>query len=184
MTQLNNLDSKIAAKIIEIRGKHVLLDSDVAELYNVETRAINQAISRNQDKFPDEYILKLTDSEWMLLKSQFVTSIKGGKTKLPTAFTEKALYMLATILKSSVATQTTIAIIETFSKLKEAERMINQLPDLKKDSPEQQKVMHQVGEIISELIIPDDFEKQESEASIELNFAVVKFKYSVKKSKK
>jgi hypothetical protein len=92
----------------------------VAELYGVETKTINQAVKRNLEKFPQGYLLNLTTYEWVELKSQFVTSIaKGGKTKLPTAFTERGLYMLATILKSPQAIKTTIAIIDTFAQVKE-----------------------------------------------------------------
>ncbi len=86
----------IESRIIIIREKRVLLDIDVAELYGVETKRINEAVKNNTDKFPDNY-----------LKSKFLTSIKGGEVKIPNAFTEKGLYMLATILKSKTATQTT-----------------------------------------------------------------------------
>lgn len=108
----------VAAKIIEIRNQKVILDSDVAELYGVETKRINEAVSRNLEKFPEGYTLELVDSEWLSLKSQFATSMKGGKVKLPTAFTERGLYMLATILKSSKAIETTIGIIDTFAQIK------------------------------------------------------------------
>jgi len=110
---------KVKSKIIEIRDQKVILDSDVAELYKVETKEINQAVKRNTAKFPKGYLIELNSAEWESLKSQFVTSIKGGKTKKPIAFTERGLYMLATILKSSQAIKTTIAIIDTFAQIKE-----------------------------------------------------------------
>ncbi len=171
-------------KIISIREQQVILDSDVAELYGVETKALNQAVSRNLDKFPDGYLLELTEAEWLPLRSQIVTSTKGGRTYLPKVFTEKGLYMLATILKSKKATETTLAIIDTFAKVREVSRIVNQLPAAKKDSPEQQRLMQRAGDIISDLVVPDTLETDETEASIELNFAVVKFKYSVKKKAK
>ena len=90
--------------IIEIRGQSVLLDSDVAKIYGVETKRINEAVRNNLDKFPSGYVIELDKSEWGALKSQFSTSTKGGKVKLPSMFTEKGLYMLATIFKSPVAT--------------------------------------------------------------------------------
>ncbi len=90
----------IESKIIDIRGQKVLLDKDVAEIYGVETKRINEAVKNNPDKFPGNYILELSKNEWDTLKSKFSTSIKGGKVKIPNAFTEKGLYMLATILKS------------------------------------------------------------------------------------
>ena len=105
-------------RIIEIRDQKVLLDVDVAEIYGVETKRINEAVKNNPDKFPSGYIIELDKTEWDGLKSKFSTSIKGGKVKLPTAFPEKGLYMLATILKSTQAVQATLAIIETFSKIR------------------------------------------------------------------
>ncbi len=92
--------------------------------------------------------------------------------------------MLATILKSAKATETTLAIIDTFAKVREVSRIVNQLPTVKENSPEQQKLMQKAGDIISDLVVPDNLETEETEASIELNFAVVKFKYSVKKKSK
>jgi len=94
--------------IIEIRGNTVLLDTDVAVIYGVETKRINEAVKNNPEKFPDGYIVELNKNEWDSLKSKFSTSTKGGKVKLPSAYTEKGLYMLATILKSPQATQATI----------------------------------------------------------------------------
>ena len=75
--------------IIELRGQSILLDSDVADLYGVETKRINEAVKNNPDKFPNGYIMELDKNEWDSLKSKFSTSIKGGKVKLPSAFTEK-----------------------------------------------------------------------------------------------
>ena len=92
--------TKIQDSILILRGEEVLLDSQVAEFYGIETKQINQSVKRNLDKFPKGYLFKLEKNEWESLKSQNVTSKdKGGKIKLPNAFTEKGLYMLATILK-------------------------------------------------------------------------------------
>ncbi|WP_353740014.1 ORF6N domain-containing protein [Desulfonatronovibrio hydrogenovorans] len=93
-----------------MRGTKVILDSDLAELYGVEIKRINEAVTNNPEKFPKGYLFELTREEWTPLKSKFSTSNRGGKVKLPTAFTEKGLYMLATILKSAQTVQTTIAI--------------------------------------------------------------------------
>src|SRR3972149_11141767 len=118
---------KIEDKIIELRGEKVIVDSDVAELYGVETKRINEAVKNNPNKFPDGYIVELTKNEWDSLKSKFSTSTKGGKVKLPSAFTEKGLYMLATILKSPQAIQAPLSIVETFSKIRELSRNIKKL---------------------------------------------------------
>ena len=134
-------------KIIEIRNNKVLIDSDIAELYGVETKRINEAVKNNPDKFPDGYLFELNKKEWDALKSKFSTSIKGGKVKLPTAFTEKGLYMLATILKSQTATETTLAIIETFTKVRELSHVITQMQALPENSQKQKSLMEHTAEL-------------------------------------
>jgi hypothetical protein len=171
-------------KIIEIRHQQVILDSDVAELYGVETKRINEAVKNNPDKFPTNYLLELTQEEWGRLKSKFSTSIKGGKVKLPTAFTERGLYMLATILKSPKATETTLAIIDTYAKVREISRTIKALPKTPQNTPKYQELMQKTGDLISELVVPEELDTAETEASIEVNLALVKFKYTVKKKNK
>src|SRR3989304_811500 len=168
--------------IFEIRGVKVILDCDVAELYGVETKRINEAVKNNPDKFPDGYIIELTKNEWDSLKSKFSTSTKGGKVKLPSAFTEKGLYMLATILKSAQATQATISIIETFSQIRELSRSIKKL-SIVQDKADQKSLMQKSGELITE-IFDDDLRTRDTETTIELNFAVLKFKHTIKKKKK
>jgi len=125
-------------RIIEIRDQKVLLDVDVAEIYGVETKRINEAVKNNPDKFPTGYVIELDKTEWDGLKSKISTSIKGGKVKLPNSFPEKGLYMLATILKSPQAVRATLAIIETFSKIRELSRNIKTLSSVK-DEREQKK---------------------------------------------
>ena len=168
--------------IVELRGQSVLLDSDVADLYKVETKRINEAVKNNPDKFPTGYIIELDKTEWDGLKSTFSTSIKGGKVKLPSAFPEKGLYMLATILKSPQAVQATLAIIETFSKIRQLSRSIQELSAVK-DKADQKALMQRSGELIAE-IFDDDLQTSDTETSIELNFAVLKFKHTIKKKKK
>ena len=172
----------VETKIINIRDQKIIIDSDVAELYGVETKEINQAVNRNPEKFPNGYIFELTTAE----KTEVVTNCDHlEKLKfspnLPKAFTERGLYMLATILKSSKATETTLAIIDTFAKVREVSRIVNQLPMIPENGLERQQLMQRAGDIISDLVVPDNLDAEETEASIELNFAVVKFKYSVKK---
>jgi hypothetical protein len=172
---------KLRSLIIELRGQSVLLDSDVAVIYGVETKRINEAVKNNPAKFPAGYIMELNKEEWELLKSKFSTSTKGGKVKLPNAFPEKGLYMLATILKSKKATEATLAIIETFSKIRTLSRNIKELSTLEEGS-EQKALMQKSGELIAE-VLDDDLYTSGTETSIELNFAVLKFKHTVKKSK-
>lgn len=176
---------EVENKIIEIRDQKIIIDSDVAELYGVETKEINQAVSRNPEKFPNEYVFELTAEEKIevVTNCDHLEKLKFSST-LPKAFTERGLYMLATILKSPKATETTLAIIDTFAKVREVSRIVNKLPMVKENSPEQQSLMQRAGDIISDLVVPDNLDTEETEASIELNFAVVKFKYSVKKKSK
>lgn len=168
--------------ILTIRDIQVILDSDVAELYGVETRDINKSVKNNPDKFPDGYIIELDIHELDDLRCKFSTA-KFTKTRVaPKAFTEKGLYMIATILKSPRATQTTIAIIETFAKIKALSSTIKALTTVH-DKQEQQTLMQKSGQIIAE-ILDEDLVTNESETTIELNFAVLKFKHTIKKKKK
>jgi hypothetical protein len=172
----------IESKIITIQGKQVILDSDVAELYSVETKRINEAVKNNPDKFPVGYIISLQQEDWEILKSKISTSSWGGVRKLPNAFSEKGLYMLATILKSPKATETTIAIIETFAKVRELSRTISQLSE-QSDKAQQKSMMQKSGELISDLL-SDDFQTVGTETTIELNLSVLKVKHTVKKKPK
>jgi hypothetical protein len=172
---------KIKSKIITVQGQQVILDSDVAELYGVETKRVNEAVGNNPDKFPEGYILNLTANEWGNLKSKFSTSSWGGKHKLPKAFSEKGLYMIATILKSPVATETTLGIIETFAKVRELSRTIAELH--RHDEEKQKSMLQKSGEIISDIIC-SDLEPSETETTIELNLAVLSVKHTVKRTYK
>lgn len=110
-------ESDVVEKIALIRGQNVIADADVAELYGVETRIVNQAVKNNPDKFPLDYMFELTKGEVQELKSKILISKVSDNNRRGTkVFTEKGLYMLATILKSERATAVTFAIIETFQK--------------------------------------------------------------------
>jgi len=168
--------------IVELRGQSVLLDSDVAEIYKVETKRVNEAVKNNPDKFPHDYMFEISESEFVDLRSKFSTT-KFAKTRaLPKAFTEKGLYMLATILKSKQATEATFAIIETFSKIRQLSRNIQELSIIQ-NKADQKALMQKSGEMITELL-DDDLQTTDTETSIELNFAVLKFKHTIKKKNK
>ena len=104
---------KIENMIYEIRGKQVMLDSDLAKLYDTETKRINESVSRNPEKFPERFCFRITEEEYCSLKSQFATS-KGGSRKGHAVFTEQGVAMLATILKTYVATKVSISIMDAF----------------------------------------------------------------------
>ena len=112
----------IQQKIYEARGKKIMLDFDLAELYEVETKVLNQAVKRNKDRFPQDFMFRLSKEEWGFLRSQFVTLEKGkGKYPkyLPNAFTEHGLTMMASVLKSAIAIKMNIAIVRAFVALKQ-----------------------------------------------------------------
>ena len=104
----------IQSKIYEIREQKVMLDFDLAALYQVETRVLNQAVKRNIKRFPSDFMFQLTSDEWAILKSQFVISSWGGTRKLPFAFTEQGLAMLSGVLNSDIAIQVNINIMRAF----------------------------------------------------------------------
>lgn len=106
--------------IYEIRGQKVMLDSDLAELYGIETKVLNQAITRNSSRFPLDFMFQLTWKEFADLKSQFVTSSWGGRRKLPAVFTEHGILMLSSVLKSDRAVQVNIQIMRTFVLLRQS----------------------------------------------------------------
>jgi carbamoylphosphate synthase small subunit len=174
---------EVENNIIKLRGIDVIIDADVAKLYGVETKEINQAVRNNPDKFPEGYIFTTTKEEKNELVKNFDHLNKIKHTNiLPKAFTEKGLYMLATILKSDKATNTTIAIVETFAKLRDLSRTVGELSTIP-DKEKQKNLMQKSGDIISELL-GEDLQTTETESEIELNFAVLKFKHTIKRKGK
>ena len=124
MIEQNELDSlipdeQIASKVLFIRGLKVMLDRDLAKLYDVETKVLNQAVSRKINRFPDDFMFRLSQDEFDNLKSQIVTSSWGGRRTLPYAFTEQGVAMLSSVLKSDRAVQVNIQIIKTFTRLRQ-----------------------------------------------------------------
>lgn len=169
--------------IVVIRNQEVIADADVASLYDVETKRINEAVKNNIDKFPDDYMFVLTDDEKDDLRSKFSATKLSNKSRVaPKVFTEKGLYMLATILKSKRATEVTFAIIETFAKVRGLKR---DLVGLHKETNHeiQTKKMQKFGEVLSEIVMPD-LETTETESTLELNFLIGKIKHTVKRVKK
>ena len=182
-TMKTNLLPQVEEKIITLRDQQVILDCDVAELYGVETKRINEAVNNNPEKFPDGYILEVDNQEFSILRSKFSTTKFSKTRQLPKAFTEKGLYMLATILKSPRAVQTTIAIVEAYAKLKELSRVIVEIPKQQENKDIQKKLVHRSGQLVEDLM-SDVLPKQSSETTIELNLAMLKFRHTVHREKK
>jgi len=170
----------IEEKIIPVKNLQVMIDSDVADIYEVTTKRINEAVKNNPEKFPDGYVISLTQEEKAEVVENFdrFSSLKHSAVT-PKAFTEKGLYMLATILKSPVATQTTISIIETFAHIRELGQTIRQI-SAATESHTKQTLLQKGEELITE-ILDDHLEISETESSVEINFAVLKFKHTVKR---
>jgi len=222
---------QVEDKLMTIRNQSVLLDSDVAALYAVKTKEINQAVKNNPEKFPEGYIISLEKEEWNSLRSQIVTlegeselitdcdesedsrsqivilneggqneavtncdHLENSRSKIltlkksgqghnlkypPKAFTEKGLYVLATILRGECAVRTTLAIVEAFAKIRELARTVSQLSETT-EKFQQQTLMQKSGEIMAD-ILGESMKTTDSETSVELNLAVLKFKHTVKR---
>jgi len=124
-----SIQSEIKSRIFTVRAKEVMLDEDLAKLYDVDTKVFNQAVKRNIERFPDDFRFQLSDKEYENLRSQFVTSSSehGGRRYAPYVFTEQGLYMLSAVLKSSVAIEVSIEIMRTFTKMREFSMHYNKL---------------------------------------------------------
>lgn len=157
----------------------MLLDKDVADLYGVDTKRINEAVRNNPEKFPRGYILTLQHAETQHVVENFdrFKALKHS-TVDPHAFTERGLYMLATILKSPQAVKTTIAIIDTFAQVREMARTMEALQNVTDGGEQQKTLLQRSGEILSE-VIGHNLSTTSTETEIELNFAVVKIKHKI-----
>ena len=175
----------VEKKVVIVRNTRVILDYDVAAIYQVETKRINEAVKNNLERFPEGYFIQLTRDELSSLRSKFSTLDKptrGQHSKyMPKAFTEKGLYMLATILKSKKAVQATFEIIETFARIRE---MSTNLADVmvETDETKRQDLIKRSGEIMSE-VLNENLLVSDTETTIEVNFAMLKIKHTVKRKK-
>ncbi|MCT7597611.1 ORF6N domain-containing protein [Aliarcobacter butzleri] len=181
---------KIEELIVELNGQKIIVDKDVAGLYGVETRDINKAVKNNPEKFPNGYMYEVSNQEFEYLRGKFSTA-KFAKTRTnPKVFTEKGLYMLATILKSTKATQATLMIIETFSKIRELSRNINSImkttdEDLQKElANKSNKILEEIIEISPDVLEDDEGEIVETTTKFEFSLGFAKVSRSIKKIKK
>ncbi len=174
---------EIEKRLIVLRNQKVMLDRDVAYVYGVETKRVNEAVKNNDEKFPEKYCFRLQPSEKQYVVENFDRLGNLDKSPVePRAFTERGLYMIATILKSKKARETTFSIIETFAKAKEIARNIEAIHK-ETDSQKQKGLIQRTGELLSDLIV-DEADTLETESSIELNLMAIKFKHTVKRTKK
>ena len=166
-------------KLITLRNQKVLLDCDVAELYGVKTKEVNQAVKNNPKKFPYGYIFVLDKYEKAEVVKNFdrLNNLKYSAVE-PTAFTQRGLYMLATIIKSSRATNTTLAIVDTFVTVRELASTMEQLQVAEDGGAQQKKLLQHSGELMADMI-GNNLSTTTAETEIELNFAVVKIKHKI-----
>jgi hypothetical protein len=155
-------DERIAGMIILIRGKKVMLDRDLAELYQVTTGNLNKAVSRNLDRFPSDFMFRLTKEEFDNLIFHFGTSRWGGTRKLPRAFTEQGVAMLSSVLNSETAVQVNIQIMRTFTKLRQLlathEELRQKIEEMEKKYDEQFRV---VFDVIKRLLVEEEKPKRQ-----------------------
>ena len=180
---VRNETIEVRDKIATIRRMQVIADADVAELYGVQTKEVNQAVRNNPDKFPEDYLFVLNKNELRDLRSKNLTTNVSSKRRNPTkVFTEKGLYMLATILKSERATAVTFAIIETFAKVRSLKQELVELHTESDKERQTEKVRH-FSDTLTDLVMPD-LQTSETESSLEINFLIGKIKHSVKRVRK
>ena len=173
----------VEARMIVLRNQPVLIDADVATLYGVETKRVNEAVRNNPKKFPEGYLFELDQQEKSEVVENFdhLKKLKFSKVT-PTAFTERGLYMLATILKSERATETTLAIIDTFVQVRELKRELLELHQ-ETDKAKQASKMEHFGKVLTDIVMPD-LQTSETESTLELNFIIGKLKHTVKRVRK
>lgn len=156
-------DEVVISKIYFIRDQKVMLDSDLAELYEVETRVLNQQVKRNIDRFPDDFMFQLSEIEWETLKLQNATPSWGGRRKLPYVFTEHGVLMLSSALNSKKAIAVNIQIMRIFTKLREMLtdnlNLKLEIEEIKKKLSNHSKNIDLVFNYLDELIEKKDNEK-------------------------
>lgn len=158
-------EEQVFSKIYVIRNQKVLPDEDLAVMYGVSTRVLNQAVKRNIDRFPDDFMFQLTENEYSNLMSQFVTSSLnttepawGGRRKLPLAFTEQGVSMLSGVLKSKQAVAINIQIMRVFVKMRklisEYKELLEKIEFLESNQVDHDKRITNIYNIIKELLEP------------------------------
>lgn len=160
MSNTNELliQERITKAIYVIREQKVMIDSELAEMYGVETKVLNQSVKRNIDRFPEDFMFQLSTEEWEILKSQFVTSSWGGRRTPPFMFTEQGVAMLSSVLNSTTAIQVNISIMRVFVKMRQwssnYDDLLKKINELNENQSEQNEHIRNIYQIIEELIRP------------------------------
>ena len=177
----------VESRMLMIHGEAVLLAQDVASLYGLETKHVLQAVRNNPDKFPEGFIVDVTDCDDEVLRSKILTLKQAGGSGRHSkhgykVFTERGLYMLATILKSPTAVRTTLAIINTYAQVRGLKR---ELVEMHKETNagKRSAMMRHFGETLTDIVMPD-LDTVETESLLELNFFIGKIKHTVRRVKR
>jgi phage regulator Rha-like protein len=155
------LAENISRRILTVRGHRVMLDVDLAELYDVPTKAFNQAIQRNMDRFPEDFMFQLTEEEFAGLRSQFVTSKKGrgGRRYPPYAFTEHGAIMAATVLNSKRAIEMSVFVVRAFVRMREMlaknRQLAAKINELDRRLETHDTAIQDIIDAIKELMVPE-----------------------------
>ena len=167
---MKDIINPIEKRIFIVRGFNVMLDSDLAEIYRVPTKVLNQSVKRNLKRFPSDFMFRLTKPEWESLKSQFVTSkSRGGRQTLPYAFTEQGVAMLSSILKSPTALAVNIQIMRVFVRVRQLalekskqidvatlkQALLLHIQDTKKRLHHTQEQINSIVDVINEMLEQD-----------------------------
>lgn len=172
MTNNNSIiKEQIIKKIFFIRGKRVMVDQDLAELYNLPTKSLNLAVKRNIERFPDDFMFQLTKEEYENLRFQFETSRWGGRRYYPYVFTEQGVAMLSSVLNSKKAIHVNIQIMRAFIKLKEMiltnhqlklliEKIERRLDQSDQKMKNHEKQIHILADLIEQLLEPPEKTKR------------------------
>lgn len=162
-TSVKIADGYIANKVLIIRGEKVMLDRDLAELYEVSTKVLKQTVKRNIGRFPKSFMFELTQKEFKSLRSQIVTSNRGGSRYMPYVFTEHGVLMLANILKSERAIQMSVRIIEVFVQMREIalthKDILLKLEQIEKKVSRHDHELDELFEAVRELITKPEKER-------------------------
>ena len=156
----NLVIENINSKIYEIREQKVMLDSDLAKLYQVETKVLNQAIKRNIDRFPNDFMFELSENEFEILRSQFVTSSWGGRRYSPKVFTEHGIAMLSSVLRSDIAIKVNIQIMRTFTAIRRYaltyEELAKKINEIESRVSKGEQTDQRIIEVLNQLMANDD----------------------------
>ena len=165
MNEITIVEAQVSKAIFLLRDQYVLMDSDLAELYGVSTKRLNEQVKRNASRFPDDFMFQLSETEWKNLKSQFATSkgkqeksAWGGRRTPPNMFTEQGVAMLSTVLNSPQAIDVNISIIRVFVKMRKwsinYSELLQKIKELQQSESEQNQHIAQIYQIIEELLKP------------------------------